>query len=63
MHHIISAAQYHRRGFDCLPRLRPACRRLVQKHRDKIALVASALLKRKQLSAAEVSELISAARN
>jgi hypothetical protein len=31
-----SAARYHRSGFDCLPRLRPACRRLVRRHRDKI---------------------------
>ena len=27
-------------GFDCLPRLRPACRRLVRRHRDKVVRAA-----------------------
>jgi len=53
-----SAARYHRSGFDCLPRLRPACRRLVRRHRDKIERVAQALLLRRTLTPDEVDELI-----
>jgi hypothetical protein len=58
MLYIISAARYHRSGFDCLPRLRPACRRLVRRHRDKIECVAQALLLRRTLTPDEVDELI-----
>jgi ATP-dependent Zn protease len=58
MLYIVSAARYHRRGFDCLPRLRPACRRLVRRHRDKIERVAQALLLRRTLPPDEVAALV-----
>jgi ATP-dependent Zn protease len=58
MLYVVNAARYHRRGFDCLPLLRPMCRRLVRKHRDKIKRVAKALLERRTLTADKVDELI-----
>ena len=58
MSYIISAARYHRKGFDCLPRLRPACRRLVRRHRAAIERVAEALLQRGTLEPNEDDELM-----